>query len=171
MIKHTESKPSSNAKIHPLIVLELNEINFEWIERYAIKGELPEFRRLLDEHGFVETTSEVEYAMCEPWIQWVSAHSGKTFSEHGIFRLGDAVDSGIEQIWKTLENKGVSVGAISPMNAENDLKNPAFFIPDPWTDTPVSGGCAAKVLCEAVRRIVNANAGGQAGLAHEFQMD
>ncbi|MFL2903798.1 MAG: hypothetical protein ACJZ8W_02140 [Limisphaerales bacterium] len=148
----------------PLILLELNEVNFGWVEKYSIKDELPEFHRLFSNYKVCRTTSEVEYEKCEPWIQWVSAHSGKTFDEHGIFRLGDIVNSGVEQIWKTLEKRNISVGAVAPMNAENDLRNPAFFIPDPWTNTPVSGSRLAKALCEGVKQIVNANAGGTVGL-------
>ena len=34
-----------------------------------------------------------------------------------MFRLGDVVNTDIEQIWERLERRGLSVGAISPMNA------------------------------------------------------
>ena len=58
---------------------------------------------------------------------------GKTFDEHQIFRLGDIVNSSESQIFEVIENAGFKVGAISPMNAKNNLKNPEYFIPDPWT--------------------------------------
>ena len=37
--------------------------------------------------------------------------------------------------FKSLEKKGIKVGAISPMNLSNNLEYPEYFIPDPWTDT------------------------------------
>lgn len=58
-------------------------------------------------------------------------HTCKTYSEHGIFRLGDIVGSRGPQIFEQIEHAGYRVGAISPMNAENRLDFPAFFIPDP----------------------------------------
>ncbi|MBP98450.1 hypothetical protein CMK18_21075 [Candidatus Poribacteria bacterium] len=143
-----------------LIVLELNEITFPWIKQYIKLGYLPEFARLIDNYGVCQTSSEDEYENWEPWIQWVSMHTGKTFSQHGVFRLGDMKNSDIEQIWNLLENKGVDVGAICPMNAINNLKAPKFFLPDPWTDTPTTGNYPSQLLSSAVKLLVNQNVSG-----------
>lgn len=164
MNQTAEREKSTPETTKPLIMLELNEINFRWIEQYIEKGHLPEFRRIFDEYEVFETASEAEYENCEPWIQWLSAHSGKTFDEHGVFRLGDAVGSQVDQVWRVLEDNGVTVGAVSPMNAENDLEDPAYFIPDPWTNTSVSGSYTSKVLYDSLKKAVNANAGGRVGL-------
>jgi hypothetical protein len=97
----------------------------------------------------------------EPWIQWVSAHSGKTFGEHQIFRLGDAVGSKVPQIFEQLEKRGLRVGAISPMNARNELVNPAYFIPDPWTATEGDASGFSRRLTRMLRQTVNENAAGK----------
>lgn len=143
-----------------LLLLELNEVNFEFLERYCEKGELPEFKRLFAEHGYSRTTSEERYEHLEPWIQWVTAHTGKTLAEHGIFRLGDIDRLGsTEQIWERLEReRSLCVGAISPMNAQNRLKNGGFFVPDPWTNTPASGPYLLRRLSRAISVAVNENA-------------
>jgi len=141
-----------------LLLIELNEVNFEYVRRYAARGELPTLARLLATHGLVETTSEAEYDHLEPWIQWVTAHTGKMFAEHRVFRLGDIVEQDIDQIWERLERAGLSVGAISPMNAKNRTCNAAFFVPDPWTRTPVSGDRSLKLLWEALSQAVGDNA-------------
>lgn len=141
-----------------LISLELNELNFETIQRYISEGELPNFAHLFGEYGYTTTTSETAYEHLEPWIQWVTVHTGKSFAEHGVFRLGDIVNTGHEQIWERLERDGVSVGAISPINARNRLENPAYFVPDPWTDTPASGSWLLREFHAAVAQIVNDNA-------------
>jgi len=84
---------------HPLLVVELNEVNFDFVRRYIARRELPTLSGLLARHGLVETSSETEYDHLEPWIQWVTAHTGKTFAEHGVFRLGDIIEHDIDQIW------------------------------------------------------------------------
>jgi hypothetical protein len=94
----------------------------------------------------------------EPWIQWASVHTGKTFAEHGIFRLGDIVNAEVPQIFEQVEHAGYKVGAISAMNAANRLKQPAYFIPDPWTQTPADSSWWSKSLGQAISQAVNDNA-------------
>lgn len=141
-----------------LLFLELNEVNFDYILRYASRGMLPTFSKLLDSQGYARTESECEYDKLEPWIQWVTAHTGKTFAEHGIFRLGDIVERDIPQIWEQLEQLGLRVGAVSPMNAKNRLRNAAFFVPDPWTRTKVNAGATLTNMYEAIAQAVSDNA-------------
>src|SRR6267378_5529889 len=122
----------------PFYLIELNELNFEFVQRYTESGRLPNFNRLLKRCELGTTFSETVYENVEPWIQWVTAHTGKTFDEHRVFRLGGIIGTDLDQIWEVLERSGVKVGAVSPMNAENRLVAPAFFVPDPWTPTRVS---------------------------------
>jgi hypothetical protein len=140
-----------------IIALEFNEISFEYIQAYVNQGELPNFAAVLLGHGCTETTSESKYEELEPWIQWVTAHTGRPFCEHGVFRLGDFGRTDLPQIWEQLEAEGLKVGAVSPMNAANRLKNPAFFMPDPWTDTPSSGSWLFRELGRAISQTVNDN--------------
>jgi hypothetical protein len=154
--------------LKPVILIELNEINFNFVQRYIASGKLPNFARLIERQGIQTTSSENEYEHLEPWIQWVTAHTGKSFSEHRVFRLGDIVDADFEQIWEFLENNGLKVGAISPMNAKNRTSNAAFFIPDPWTATAVTGGVLLKEISKAVSQAVNDNATSKIGLRSIF---
>lgn len=145
----------------PLILFGLNEVNFEYIQHYISLGYLPNFKKLFESSALIKTSSEKTYEELEPWIQWVSIQTGKKFSEHGIFRLGDVVDNGHTQIWEHLEEKyGVKVAALSPFNAANRAKDPAFFVPDPWTKTEVTGGWLMKKVAGAVADAVNENATG-----------
>lgn len=157
--------------MQPTILLGLNEINFDYIKHYANQGKLPVLKRLLEQHALIETESEKEYKLLEPWIQWVTIHTGKSYDEHGIFRLGDIVDrKDLKQLWETFEENGVSVGAISPFNADNRLKNPAFFVPDPWTKTKVSGNWLVRNLSDAVQQTVNDNAKSKLSLTSVFSL-
>jgi hypothetical protein len=141
-----------------LLFLELNEVNFEYVEAYTERGHLPNFKAFLGQHGYAETTSEENYEELEPWIQWVTAHTGLTLAEHGIFRLGDITGSDIEQIWEKLAVHGLSVGAISPMNAKCRLDKADFFVPDPWTNTALVADPVVKRLYGAIAQAVNDNA-------------
>jgi hypothetical protein len=141
------------------ILLGLNELNFDYIKFYINQGLLPNFKKTLDIQPPIETVSEDDYKLLEPWVQWVTIHTGKTFEEHKVFRLGDVVNNPkLSQIFEELEAEGLSVGAVSPFNAENRLNNPAFFVPDPWTKTNPSGNWIVKALYQAVHQSVNDNA-------------
>lgn len=147
-----------------LVLLELNEINFDVVAKYVNRLGLRNFARLF-EAGIRRTTSEADYDQLEPWIQWVSAHSGMTAAEHGIFRLGDIVGSKVPQIFEALEAKGFRVGAVSPMNAENRLAKAAYFLPDPWTQTASDTSWWSRVLTKAISQSVNDNSKGHITLS------
>lgn len=141
------------------ILLGVNELNFDYIKYYINKGLLPNFKTLFETQKPVETTSENKYELLEPWIQWVSIHTGKTYDEHQVFRLGDIVEHpNLSQLFEELEEQGLTVGAVSPFNADNRLKKASFFVPDPWTITKPTGNKIVKALYQAVHQSVNDNA-------------
>ena len=43
----------------------------------------------------------------------VSVHTGKSFNDHKVFRLGDITSSTEKQIFEILESNGLKVGAVS----------------------------------------------------------
>ncbi len=142
-----------------IILLGLNELNVDYIKFYINHGLLPGFKKIFEIQPPIETVSENDYKLLEPWVQWVTIHSGQSYKEHNIFRLGDIVNNpDLSQIFEELEAEGLSVGAVSPFNAENRLNNPAFFIPDPWTKTEPSGNWIVRALYQAVHQSVNDNA-------------
>ena len=141
------------------ILLSLNELNFDYLKFYISKGLLPNFKKIFEIQPPIETVSENDYKLLEPWVQWVTIHSGKSYKEHNIFRLGDIINNPkLSQIFEELEAEGLTVGAVSPFNAENRLKKPSFFVPDPWTKTEPYGNWIVKALYQAVHQSVNDNA-------------
>ena len=140
----------------PLILIGLNEVNLDLIMAYPdARSSFPNLW-MIGERA-VRSTSEARYEELEPWIQWVSVHTGLTAKEHGVFRLGDAAASSRPQIYERLETQGWRVGLISLMNAANRLRHPAYFIPDPWTDTPTDGSRLSRKLTAAISQVVNDN--------------
>ena len=147
-----------------LFLIQLNEINFDLVDKYlstSKKNKLTNLKYIKNHYEFFNTYAESEYKNLEPWIQWVSVYLGKNFNKHKIFRLGDIVNHSKErQIFEMIEDKGYKVGAISPMNAENRLKNPLYFIPDPWTNTEADNSNFSKRLSKMLKQTVNDNAKG-----------
>ena len=140
------------------ILLGLNELNFAFIKFYINHGQLLNFKFFFETQKPIETISEKKYKLLEPWIQWVTVHTGKTFDKHQVFRLGDIIyNQNLSQIFEELEEEGLSVGSVSPFNAENRLKYPSYFIPDPWTKTSPSGNWILKALYKAIHQSVNDN--------------
>ena len=56
-------------------------------------------------------------------------------NEHNVFRLGEKISTEDQNIFEIIEKKGFKFGLVSAMNIFNNLKNPDYFIPDPWTET------------------------------------
>jgi hypothetical protein len=143
-----------------LVFIELNEINFEYVNFYIDNNRLLNFKKLIGDYGILETHSEDSYHLLEPWIQWPTVRTGKNFSKSNIFRLGDiSMISSQEnqQHWELLERHGFSVAAISPINAQNRTKSSPFWIPDPWTESAVSGGFFERKLYQSLVQLVNDN--------------
>ena len=148
------------------ILLGLNELNFDFVKYYITKGELQNFKRLFEIQPPIISSSEKEYKLLEPWIQWVSIYTGLSFKEHGVFRLGDIVEKPeLSQLFEELESKGINVGTVSPFNADNRLKSPAFFVPDPWTVTKLSGSRLVEKVYKSIRQLVNDNAQSKVSLS------
>lgn len=144
------------------ILLGLNELNFDYIKYYISEIHFPNFKKLFESNKIIETSSENKYELLEPWIQWTTIVTGKTYDEHKVFRLGDIVGrTDLKQVFESIEENGYSVGAVSPFNVENRLKNPLFFAQDPWTQTSPSGSSTFVGLSNAVSQAVNDNAHGK----------
>ncbi|MDA9958174.1 hypothetical protein N9E24_00085 [Alphaproteobacteria bacterium] len=119
--------------------MELNELNFDYVEKYIKTGSLRNFSRLIS-GSYFRSTSEKDYNKLEPWIQWPTFYTGLSYKEHNVFRLGDIEGKGFSQIWEEVEalSDNNSVLAISPMNADNRVISPrSVFLPDPWSNIQV----------------------------------
>jgi hypothetical protein len=114
------------------IQLEFNEVSRPIIAEMVKQGLLPNFSKIEKSWNRFETESEADYQCLEPWIQWVTVHTGKSFSEHKIFRLGDSRQLQFKQIWELLSEKDIESICISPMNAHRGNARGGVFVPDPW---------------------------------------
>lgn len=119
-----------------LMLIELNEFSVDLFNRGVGEMKLPNIERLLALRSASTTTDDlVEHRGLDPWVQWVSAHTGVPSSEHGIIHLGDPPSKlGLKQIWEKLSDHGITSGIWGAMNAtRGNASSCKFFLPDPWT--------------------------------------
>ena len=67
-----------------LIFIELNEINFDIVKKYNSKFNFKFFNKSFFKQ-LKKTYSEDDYNLLEPWIQWVSIHTGKRAQDPNMF--------------------------------------------------------------------------------------
>lgn len=114
-----------------VIVLEFNELCPNLMQTFVGRGLLPNFKKLYDSSVVMTTDANELPPQLEPWVQWVTVHSGLGALEHGIFNLGEGHKLGKKEIATVLSDHGRSVGVLGSMNTNYRNLN-GFFVPDPW---------------------------------------
>ena len=116
-----------------VLILEFNELTPRLMHQWMDAGLLPGFRRLHDEATCYITDAEESGTRLEPWVQWVTAHTGLSSAEHGILDLDDGHKLRQPRIWDTASDVGRRVWVCGSMNAgkHGDHLNGAI-VPDPW---------------------------------------
>ena len=140
-----------------ILSIELNEINHEWLEFYANSSKLNNIKKILQLNKVV-TTSETNYRNLEPWIQWPTFYSGKSFNKHKCFHLGDSLNKKYYSIYDFFQDQGFSVLAFAPMNCTFNPINDSVLIHDPWSSSGViNANNDLKKLWDAISFFVNEN--------------
>ena len=115
-----------------VIVLELNELSPPLMSRFIAAGELPNFARLQRESETWVTDAEEKPPFLEPWIQWVTVHTGLRYEQHQLFHLGDGHRLEAPRIWDTLSERGYSSWVCGSMNVGYRPGFHGLVMPDPW---------------------------------------
>jgi len=115
-----------------VILLEFNELSPKLIEGFMANGELPNFRRLRDRAQVFITDAQEAPPNLEPWVQWVTVHSGLNYDQHGVFHLGDGHRLDRKCLWDILSDEGYRVWVCGSMNQRYDKPINGALIPDPW---------------------------------------
>ena len=115
-----------------VILLEFNELTLPLIDRFVSDGALPNFRRFRDEsHTFVTNAGETPPNL-EPWIQWVTVHTGMPFSEHGVFNLDEGHLLPASRLWDVVSAAGGQAWVCGSMNVNHQSDFRGALVPDPW---------------------------------------
>lgn len=138
-----------------VLIVELNEFSTDLIQHAIKQYPLPNLAKVW---GFSKTTYQCpdryNSGYLEPWVQWVSIHSGTPASQHRIKHLGDVPDLSFKQCWEVLSEHNVSMGVWGVMNGACQSANKvSFFLPDPWTFTEDARPAALNNLLDLPRYV------------------
>ena len=116
--------------IKNVLVVELNEFNVDLMTATLEKHDFPFLRRAFQfTKSNYRTQDRYNSGFLEPWVQWVSVHSGVPSFVHGIKHLGDVPHLDVEQCWETLSREGITTGVWGVMNGQRRKaeKKPIFL--------------------------------------------
>ena len=116
-----------------VILLEFNELCPSLMGQFIQQGKLPNFQRFYNESAVYTTDAEEQPPNLEPWIQWVTVHTGQPYEKHQIFFLDDGHKLKFPSIWDTVSAAGLRVWVCGSMNARYDMPLNGAFLPDYWT--------------------------------------
>ena len=138
-----------------LLIIQMNEINFDLVKQYSKELNLSNFQHMIDSFNNIETSSEKNYENLEPWIQWVSFYTGKSYDEHKVFFLNE-LKNDVDTIFKYFDEKlNAKQCLMLPMNLKNNLNNSQnIFIPDPWTETQIQCDKKLKEFYTIIKKII-----------------
>ena len=116
-----------------VVLIELNELSPPLMERFISAGELPHFARMRRESQVFVTDAGEKPPFLEPWIQWVTVHTGLSYREHGVFHLNDGHKLAAPQLWDVVSEQGGTSWVCGSMNAAYRAGLRGMVLPDPWT--------------------------------------
>jgi len=93
-----------------VVLLEFNELSPKLINGFMAQGELPNFRRMRDQSRVMVSDAQEAPPNLEPWVQWVTVHSGLSYDQHGIFHLGDGHRLDRKCFWDILSVRATACG-------------------------------------------------------------
>jgi hypothetical protein len=116
-----------------VIALEFNELTPSLMERWIDEGRLPGFARLRRESHVYVTDAEEQPPYLEPWIQWITVHTGLPYAQHRVFDLGDGHKLDAPRLWDLVSGSGRRVWVCGSMNAGmRGRELNGCILPDPW---------------------------------------
>ena len=116
-----------------VIQLEFNELCPSLMDAFIVQGHLPNFASLRRQSHVFTTDAEEKAPYLEPWIQWVTVHTGLAYAQHGVFDLGDGHKLTVPRIWDIVGQHGQKVWICGSMNASFHKPISGFILPDPWS--------------------------------------
>jgi hypothetical protein len=116
-----------------VIVLEFNELNPVLMTKFIDAGALPAFDRLRRESYVYVTDAEESAPNLEPWIQWITVHTGLSYAQHRVFDLGDGHKLTEPRLWDFASAAGRRVLVCGSMNVGYHLPINGVVLPDPWS--------------------------------------
>ncbi len=128
----TSGVASSQAGVGPVLMMELNELCPPILDRMMARGDLPNFKALHSRSDVHVTWTDD--ADLEPWVQWVTLHTGQRQDVHGAKELDEGYRVDLPRVWDSLAGRGfrsLVFGSMNPQTISDTGK--IFLVPDPWS--------------------------------------
>jgi hypothetical protein len=116
-----------------VIVLEFNELSPTLMDRFMAAGALPSFSRLHRESHVWVTEAFERAPDLNPWIQWVTVHTGLNHRDHGVAELDEGQRLAGRQLWDLASAARRSVWVCGSMSVGYRSPIDGWIVPDPWT--------------------------------------
>jgi predicted AlkP superfamily phosphohydrolase/phosphomutase len=116
-----------------VLFLEFNEITWSLIDPLIAQGALPHFARLKHEGTWATPESNDLSPYLNPWITWVTVHTGVERSVHGASILEQAIDTiHAKRSWEYAVEAGLSVGVFGSIGSYPPRPVNGFWVPGPF---------------------------------------
>ncbi|MFM9116036.1 MAG: hypothetical protein ACKOU6_07750, partial [Planctomycetota bacterium] len=79
------------------------------------------------------TDAEERGEMLNPWVQWVTVHTGLSLQEHQVTTLSQGHLVSSPAVWDLVTAAGGRVWVCGSMNCRYDRPLNGFLLPDPWS--------------------------------------
>lgn len=127
------------AKPHRVLFVEFNEISWDVIDRLTKErgpGYLPNLNRLRQRGTWGAPAALERPPNLDPWITWVTVHTGVTQDVHGAKVLEqDAATVLSPRSWEYAELGGKSIGVFGSIGSFPPRTRKGFVVPGPFAPT------------------------------------
>jgi predicted AlkP superfamily phosphohydrolase/phosphomutase len=128
---------STARKARKVLFLELNEITWTVADRLIRDGKMPHLSRLRAEGTWAAPEALERPPHLDPWISWVTVHTGVDMSVHGAMVLEQDVGTlRAKRTWDYALEAGKSVGVFGSISAYPPRPVPGFMVPGPFAPGP-----------------------------------
>lgn len=119
-----------------VLLLELNEINWRVVDRLIEQrgaSFLPNFEKLRREGAWAVQSAVERSPLLDPWITWVTLHTGVSPAVHGASVLEQSSDSiSAPRTWQYAAEAGRKVGVFGSISSYPPPKVDGFVVPGPF---------------------------------------
>ena len=117
-----------------VLLLEMNELTWTILDPLLQQGKLPNFQRMVQE-GVRSAPEAIERPpFLDPWISWVTLHTGVDRTVHGAAILGqDEIHA--KRTWDYAVDAGKTIGVFGSISSYPPRPVPGFMVPGPFSPT------------------------------------
>lgn len=124
---------TKSARGRKVLLLELNEITWDIADRLIAKGMMPNLGRMRSEGAWAVSEAVERPPYLDPWITWVTVHTGVDRSVHGAAVLEqDQATIKAKRTWEYAAEAGKSIGVFGSVGAYPPRPVGGFMVPGPF---------------------------------------